>query len=61
VAQEKLLKMLNANPAWATLEAVSANRVHMLDRKLFNLKPNKDWAIAYEILIGTLLENSNQN
>lgn len=42
--------MMSENPAWYGLTAVKENRVHLLDKKLFNLKPNEKWDIAYETL-----------
>jgi len=55
-AQESLENMLEGNPAWGTLEAVKEGRLHMMDKKLFNLKPNARWAESYEILYETLTE-----
>lgn len=50
VAKDNLSRMMEENPAWDTLEAVQENRLHFMDRKLFNLKPNARWAEAYEKL-----------
>jgi iron complex transport system substrate-binding protein len=55
-AQESLENMLEGNPAWGTLEAVKEGRLHMMDKTLFNLKPNARWAESYEILYETLTE-----
>ena len=56
---QKALNNLNAllqeNPAWARLEAVKENRVYVLERNLFNIKPNGRWAESYEILRKILL------
>ena len=49
-AMDNLNQMMNENPAWGTLEAVAEGRLHLMDRKLFNMKPNADWAVSYEIL-----------
>ena len=49
-ALDNLSRMMEENPAWGTLEAVKENRLHIMDRKLFNIKPNADWAVAYEKL-----------
>ena len=49
-AQLTLQNMLNENPAWSTLSAIKNNRLHVMDKKLFNLKPNARWAESYEIL-----------
>lgn len=55
-AQKNLTKTMEENPAWGKLEAVENNRLHIMDRKLFNLKPNAKWALAYEQLVEILLE-----
>ena len=49
-AQQTLQNMLNENPAWNTLSAIKNNRLYVMDKKLFNLKPNARWAESYEIL-----------
>lgn len=46
--------MINENPAWSTLGAVREDRIFVMDKKLFNLKPNGRWAEAYEKLYETL-------
>ena len=55
-ALDNLTRMMDENPAWGSLEAVSENRMHIMDRKLFNIKPNAKWAEAYEQLSAILLE-----
>ena len=45
------------NPGWQQLTAVKNGRVHYLDKRLFNLKPNAYWADAYEQLEEILLED----
>lgn len=47
-AIDNLSKMLKENPAWGKLEAVEENRLHIMEKQLFNLKPNAHWALAYE-------------
>ncbi|MGN0452549.1 MAG: ABC transporter substrate-binding protein [Ruminococcus sp.] len=54
-AQKNLSKTMEENPAWGELDAVKNNRLHIMDRKLFNLKPNANWATAYEELVEILL------
>ncbi|MGN1319967.1 MAG: ABC transporter substrate-binding protein [Acutalibacteraceae bacterium] len=54
-AQNNLSKTMEENPAWGKLDAVAQNRLHIMDRKLFNLKPNANWAKAYEELVEILL------
>ena len=55
-AHESLAKVMEENPAWSTLEAVKQNRLHFMDRKMFNLKPNVRWAQSYEKLCELLCE-----
>ena len=55
-ALSNLTRMMEENPAWGTLSAVKEDRLHVMDRKLFNLKPNANWAQAYEKLSGILSE-----
>ncbi|MDD6799546.1 MAG: ABC transporter substrate-binding protein [Firmicutes bacterium] len=54
-AQKNLSKTMEENPAWGKLDAVENGRLHIMDRKLFNLKPNANWAKAYEQLVEILL------
>lgn len=54
-AQNYLSKTMEENPAWGKLSAVEQNRLHIMDKKLFNLKPNANWAKAYEQLVEILL------
>lgn len=55
-ALDNLARMMEENPAWGLLEAVQEDRLHVMDRKLFNLKPNANWATSYEILRDILLD-----
>ena len=57
-AKKTLENMINENPAWRTLEAISADRLHVMDKTLFNLKPNARFAQAYEIL-ADILQDEN--
>ena len=54
-AIDNLNQMMNENPAWGTLDAVAEGRLHLMERKLFNIKPNADWAESYEKLSEILL------
>ena len=54
-AKKNLSKTMEENPAWGKLGAVAQNRLHIMDKKLFNLKPNANWAKAYEQLVEILL------
>ena len=49
-AMDNFYQMMEENPAWGTLAAVTEGRVHIMDHKLFNIKPNADWAESYEKL-----------
>ncbi len=49
-AKKNFQTMMEENPAWGSLEAIREGRMHMLDKSLFNQKPNARWAIAYETL-----------
>lgn len=48
--QAMLEKTLLHDPAWNGLTAVREGRFHVLDNKLYNLKPNARWGEAYEAL-----------
>ena len=56
-AKASLDNMIAENPAWNTLEAIQEGRMHMMDKALFNLKPNDRWAESYRTLYETLTEN----
>lgn len=53
-AQENLEATLLSNPAWASLTAVKEDRFHILDRRMYSLKPNALWGDAYEQLADIL-------
>lgn len=53
-ALQNVQELLLNNPAWATLTAVRNGNYHVLDKRLFNLKPNARWGEAYEILADIL-------
>ena len=53
-AKQSLKNLIKENPAWSTLEAIKNNRLHVMDKTLFNLKPNARWAESYEILYENL-------
>lgn len=52
--EEKLAAELTGNPAWNGLTAVKEGRLHFMDQKLYNLKPNDRWGEAYEGLASIL-------
>lgn len=47
-AMDNVEKLLKSNPVWSSLTAVKNNRYYVLDKKLFNNKPNKRWGEAYQ-------------
>ena len=49
-AKRSLENLIKENPAWSTLDAVMEGRLYVMDKALFNLKPNDRWAESYEIL-----------
>jgi len=57
-AKASLETMLMENPAWSTLDAILSNRIHYMDKTMFNLKPNAKWAKSYQKLYETLIEES---
>ncbi len=48
--QKKIQQFIAENPAWNQLTAVKEGRVFMMEKKLFNLKPNARWGEAYQQL-----------
>ena len=54
-ALKNLENMILENPAWNSLSAIREGRIYLMDRKLFNMKPNADWAESYEQLSNILL------
>ncbi len=51
--------MFRENPLWNELDAVKNGQVHVLDKHLYNLKPNARWAEAYEELERLLYPGSD--
>ncbi len=49
-AKRSLENLIKENPAWSTLDAVKEGRLYMMDKTLFNLKPNDRWAESYGVL-----------
>ena len=45
---QKVEETLTSNPAWASLRAVSEGKYYVVDKRLYNLKPNEKWGEAYE-------------
>ena len=57
-AKQTLENMIKGNPAWSMLDAVQSGRLYIMDKTLFNLKPNDRFAEAYEIL-ADILQKTN--
>lgn len=53
-AQQTMEKTLLANPAWNHLRAVQNGNFHVMEHRLYNLKPNARWGYAYEKLADIL-------
>ncbi|MBE6645601.1 MAG: ABC transporter substrate-binding protein [Ruminococcaceae bacterium] len=53
-AKASLEKTIKENPAWQSLRAIKEDRLHVMDKTLFNLKPNARFAEAYQKLYETL-------
>lgn len=47
---EKIALELESNPLWSQLSAVKDSRVYIMEKNLYNLKPNHRWGEAYERL-----------
>lgn len=57
-AEQTLEKSLLSNPAWSQLTAVEEGRYHVMDQRLYNVKPNARWGEAYEKLADILYPES---
>lgn len=53
-AEKILANTMLTHPAWENLTAVKEGRYHVMDSKLYNLKPNARWGEAYEKLADML-------
>lgn len=53
-AYNSIERLLTENPAWNSLTAVREGRYYVLDKRLYNLKPNAKWGEAYEQLADIL-------
>ena len=53
-AEQTLELSLLSNPAWNELTAVREGRYHVMDQRLYNVKPNARWGEAYEKLADIL-------
>ena len=57
-ALENLDALFQSDPAWASLTAIQAGNVHVLDKQLFHYKPNARWGESYETLYSILYPNA---
>ena len=55
LALNAFYRMTEENTAWGSLTAVREGRVHIMDKTLFNQKPNARYLEAYETLLEKLL------
>lgn len=55
-SKNSLDKMIRDNPAWRSISAIKENRIHIMERKLFHIKPNEKWAESYEQVSKILLK-----
>jgi iron complex transport system substrate-binding protein len=53
-AMENVEKLLKSNAVWSSLTAVKNDRYYVLDKTLYNNKPNKRWGEAYQQLADIL-------
>lgn len=53
-AMENVEALLLTHPAWNSLKAVQNGNYYLLDKRLYNLKPNARWGEAYEGLADIL-------
>ncbi|MBD5548215.1 MAG: ABC transporter substrate-binding protein [Lachnospiraceae bacterium] len=53
-AMQNVEEMLIVSPAWSSLSAVKEGNYYLLDKRLYNLKPNAKWGDAYEGLADIL-------
>lgn len=52
--QQNIEETLLDNPAWNSLSAVKNGRYYLLEKELYNLKPNARWGEAYQKLADIL-------
>lgn len=53
-ALQVVKETLEDNPAWSALTAVKNGNYHILDKRLYNAKPNARWGEAYQMLADIL-------
>ena len=57
-ALENVQETLNNSPVWSSLTAVKENHYYVLDKQLYNLKPNARWGEAYKELADILYQEN---
>ena len=53
-AMKSINNLLTDNAAWNSLRAVKEGKYYVLDKKLYNIKPNSRWGTAYKQLADIL-------
>lgn len=56
--QQNIMDTLLSNPAWNRLSAVKNGQYYVLEKELYNLKPNARWGEAYQKLADILYGES---
>ena len=57
-ALENVQETLIDSPVWSSLTAVKENHYFVLDKRLYNLKPNARWGEAYKELADILYQEN---
>ena len=57
-ALENVQETLTDSPVWSSLTAVKENHYYVLDKRLYNLKPNARWGEAYKELADILYQEN---
>jgi iron complex transport system substrate-binding protein len=57
-ALENVQETLINSPVWSSLTAVKENHYYVLDKRLYNLKPNARWGEAYKELADILYQEN---
>lgn len=55
---ENIARELESNPLWNNLTAVQSGKVYIMEKNLYNLKPNHRWGEAYERLEAILADET---
>ena len=57
-ALDNVQETLINSPVWSSLTAVKENHYYVLDKRLYNLKPNARWGEAYKELADILYQEN---